>query len=195
MSIQDMDFGFDDVQSGDKHESTLWSPIDPAQKTSPNTPEKTVRPWESYRERRDQRLAQLRQFPQVEPIAQACWGGTTDFDEVDTLNPNIGGGFNTRKRDDDDTSEEDDPSEQWQEVARESRKIRVASEDDPEVFVDILVAEESTLQIPSLTISKVVHGQAPNGSARSTTTTMTIPGRLVRVKWMGVSVQQQAANS
>lgn len=175
------DFGFDDVQSGETYEIATDPFFGADTKATPTIPEKTVRPFESFRERRDQRLAQLRQLPDEDITAQSCWGGLTNGDIVDEAIDGWGeGGFNTKSPTDDDRPQEDPVSEEWNEVARKSDRVRVESEDDPEVFVMIKVATESTLEIPSLTVSKT------SGSGKSkSTTTITIPQRTVRVTWLG----------
>lgn len=175
------EFGGFDVPAGEQYTSTIGLPIAP--KSTPVIPEKTVRPFESYRERRDQRLAQLRQLPEEENIAQSCWGGVTNGDTTaDDAAGILGSGITSRKKDDPGDQPEEDPvDETWKEIQRASQEIEVASEEDPEVKVTILVARTSILEIPSLTVSKT------SGSGKNkTTTTITIPQRKVRVEWVEI---------
>lgn len=170
--------GGDGVADGSgEYTSTLWGV---APHESPAVPEKVVRPFESYRERRDQRLQQLRTFPEEENLAISCWGGVAAGDTV-ALDQNAIGGINIQsKKPNEDEEREDDPiDENWTEIERKYELIQVASEEDPETFIVIRVARESVLEVPSLTVSRT------SGSGRNQVTlNFTIPQRTVRVKWL-----------
>lgn len=177
--MSNVDYGFDDVQSGESYESTLNFPLGPA---APAAPEKIVRPFEAYRERRDQRLAQLRRLPEDDNVAQSCWGGVTNGDEVaKDQNELWGQNVTTHKPNEDDPAPDDPIDENWVEDERKYELIRVASEEDPETFVVIRVARESYIQVPSLTVSRT------SGSGKNKQTlNFTIPERTVRIKWLDI---------
>lgn len=138
-----------DVPAGEQYTSD-WNPANFLNASTP--PEKTVRPFESYKERRDQRLEQLRRPPGDDVEAdtvQACWGGagTAQFPESTTNPPFDLGGFNTKKNKDNPNEPEEPGIEQWTENQRQSKRVKVVSEEDPEVFVFIKVAQKSLITL------------------------------------------------
>lgn len=188
-SLPDMNF---DVAAGQQYESTLspllYPSLDQSPDATPSISEKTVRPFESYRERRDQRLAQLRTIEPEAPIAQACWGGVRDNSLANATAEIITPGFRTQSRDPQDEQEEDPASEVWQEVSYEAREIEVASDEDPEVTITIKTRTSSLVEIPAMNVSKVVSGGG--FSTREEVTTITIPERVVRIMWQDITPQR-----
>lgn len=183
--MSDVNYGYDDVQRGESFESTLAFALPST--SPPGIPEKTVRPFESYRERRDQRLAQLRTLPEDDNIAQSCWGGVTNgTDDVAKDLVPWGTNFTTHKPNEEDQPQDDPIDENWTEIERKWELIQVASEEDPETFVVIRVARESIVEVPSLTVSRT------SGSGKSKQTlNFTIPQRTVRIKWLEIPNEEE----
>lgn len=108
------------------------------------TPEQIVRPFDAFKERRDQRLEQLRNPPGAAPEAELCWGDKVSFPTSTTTAS--GGGFNTKK--DEEPKPKDAPGViRWQEIARATKVIKVASESDPDTFIKIRVATASVIRV------------------------------------------------
>jgi hypothetical protein len=109
-------------------------------------PEKIVRPFEAFRERKDQALERLRAVPGESFEAELCWGeepdfpGTPDADQTSGFRAEaVGYGFNTK---DPPPEEPEEPaerdlawSEEWNNNRRDTEKIRVENPDDAEQYV------------------------------------------------------------
>lgn len=106
-------------------------------------PELLVRPFESFRERRDQRLEQLRTPPgAAEETATLCWGkapplqqSTTNPEQFSDSTDQFSSGFNTRRADEEPAPSDEENTFTFQEAERKTKKIKVAAQDDPDVYV------------------------------------------------------------
>jgi len=136
----------------DRRSPASWSPD--------AKPEKIVRPFEAFRERRDQALERLRAVPGESFEAELCWGEASDL--PGTTAAERGGGFKTKKPGDEpEVSDEPEPGEdkkprpkqerdlEWNEDSRKVKKIRVENPDDPEQYVMVERIEVLYMRAPS----------------------------------------------
>lgn len=106
-----------------------------------------VNAWQAYQDRRDQRIAEL-QAPggATEENASVCIGG------LGGARPTTATGTRSvvRNSGDDKKKKPTDPKPQqritWEELSRKNKKVKVASEDDPDVFMWTNVAQQSRIR-------------------------------------------------
>ena len=111
------------------------------------TPETQVRPWVAFQERRDQALERIRNPPGAAIEGELCWGGAPSNSNINPTQPDTTG-FNTVPPKEE---PEDQPSQayEWREQSRKETKIKVASEDDPEIYVVFARIDEMMMTAPS----------------------------------------------
>lgn len=113
-------------------------------------PENIVRPFQSWQERYDQRIAELRLPPgEVEEDPELCIGdGDSGFIGIPRDDKVPGGGGFTVKDPEDDEEPEDPPQFTWTEQSRKTKKIRVENPDDSEQYVIVERIEEMMMTAP-----------------------------------------------
>lgn len=140
--------------TGQQFTSTVQTvaPAAPAPAPMP-TPERIIRPFEAFKERRDQRLAQLRAPPDAEHQAELCWGKPPKLQDSPTdpggLKDTGGTSVTTRQPEDEPPSPPSNPTLVWREHDRKVKKIRVENPDDPEQYVMVERIEEWFANAPS----------------------------------------------
>lgn len=110
-------------------------------------PEKIVRPFEAFRERKDQALERLRAVPGETFEAELCWGEAPDFTGTTGADPHSG--FSTKAPGDTNPSPSPNRDLEWKEDKRETKKIRVENPDDPEQYVMVERIERLYMRAPS----------------------------------------------
>ena len=113
-------------------------------------PEQIVRPAESWQDRYDQRIAELRAPPGLdEEDPELCIGGQNADSGLTAADDTIpgGGGFSTKKNDESD-EEKDPPQYEWVEQSRKTKKIRVENPDDSDQYVVVERIESMQMKAP-----------------------------------------------
>jgi hypothetical protein len=116
-------------------------------------PEKVVRPFEAFRERKDQALERLRAVPGESFEAELCWGEAPSNFPGTSDDPSSG--FSTSQPDDEDEPAEPGPAgdlawtEEWEKNKRNTEKIRVENPDDAEQYVMVERLKVLYMRAPS----------------------------------------------